>query len=99
MPDVGNKLDFSNEFASRGVEIKFKIMLKVPRCDPETKMISKYFTEISERAQALLQDFIDDSVRCAVPGIDVTIQRANVPGIPASVSPNKPQGAPITVKR
>ena len=64
LPDVGNELDFSKEFASRGVEIKFKITLEVPRCDPEKYMISQYSTEIGERAQELLQEFMRTCPLC-----------------------------------
>ena len=99
LPEVGDELEVGIEIPFQGFEIKFNTTLEVLRCDPETKMISGHFTEIGEREQELMQHFIEDIVRGAMSDIEDTIQRIDVPVTPASLSPDKPKGEPVPLKR
>lgn len=88
LPAVQDVIDLTLTLPFQGFDINFDVSAKVVRTKEEDGMIACEFIELSERANDLMNHFIDDLVRGAMATVEDTICRIDIPVTPISTKPD-----------
>ena len=88
LPDVGAEIELVLTLPFQGFDISFDVKASVVRIDDDKSMFACQFKELSERANDLMNHFIDDLVRGSMASVDDTICRIDVPVTPISTKPD-----------
>lgn len=98
LPAVQDVIDLTLTLPFQGFDINFDVSAKVVRTKEEDGMIACEFIELSERANDLMNHFIDDLVRGSMATVEDTICRIDIPVTPISTKPDpNPAGeAPVS---
>lgn len=83
----------------QGFQVSFEARATVRRRDPRDGTLACEFSDLNERATAILSHFIDEIVRGYMTPIEDTIQRIDVPVTPVSVNPDAPLPAKPPLRR
>lgn len=99
LPKKGTKLSMVLSLPFQGFDISFNVIAIVVRTVKKTMTIGCEFENLSERANDLMNHFIEDLVRGQMATIDDTICRIDVPVTPISTKPDPNPTSQTPIKR
>ena len=96
---IGQQLTLNYELPFQGFDISFDVDVKIVRLVSETDTVAFEHLDLSERANDLMNHFINDLIRGQMGTVEDTICRIDVPVTPISTKPDVNPLEEVPVRR